>query len=255
MALGYALTACTQWYALSMVGRKRASTDNKPQSSSESHPGQADLNEVVAYNFRAARELRGLTQEETASALEPLIGQRLPQASISAIERAYEGDRRREFDAQEILAFALAFDLPLIWFFLPPPADHRTLHRTTNIVSELYGIVFGEERQLGPVYDRLRQLGIDEPSEAARTVETLTGQPSPARQASYRERRKQMLLALLDEYGDRVDQSAEEIGAFFDHLRLVGVRGLVAEQLNDADYVQRQGHPKTANKQSRKARG
>ena len=45
-----------------------------------------------------------------------------------------------------------------------------------------------------------------------------------------------MLLALLDQYTDRVDQAAEEIGAFFDHLRLVGVRGLVAENLNDPDY-------------------
>ncbi len=247
----YALTAWTQWYALGMVGRKWTPADAKTQSNPDSHTGQADLNEVVAYNFRAARELRGWTQEETAEALELLLGQPLPQASISAIERAYEGDRRREFDAQEILAFALAFDLPLIWFFLPPPADHRTLHRTTNIVSELYGIVFGEEGKLGPVYDRLRQLGIDEPSEAARTVETLTGEPSPARQASYRERRKQMLLALLDHYGDRVDQSAEEMGAFFDHLRQVGVRGLVAEQLNDAGYLRRQEEPKTAKKPAR----
>jgi transcriptional regulator with XRE-family HTH domain len=252
--MGFGTTTCAQWYALAMVGRKRAPAGTKAQPHADNHPGRADLNEVVAYNFRAARELRGWTQDETAEALEPLLGQRLPQASISAIERAYEGDRRREFDAQEILAFALAFDLPLIWFFLPPPGDHRTLHRTTNIVSELYGIVLGEERQLGPVYDRLRQLGIAEPSEAARTVETLTGQPSPARQASYRERRKQMLLALLDQYGDRVDQSAEEIGAFFDHLRLVGVRGLVAEQLKDPDYLHQQKHPKVAEKPSGKAR-
>jgi hypothetical protein len=50
-----------------------------------------------------------------------------------------------------------------------------------------------------------------------------------------------MLLALLDQYTDRVDQAAEEIGAFFDHLRLVGVRGLVAENLNDPDYQYRPG--------------
>jgi transcriptional regulator with XRE-family HTH domain len=203
---------------------------------SEVRTGQADLNEIVAYNFRVARELRGWTQEETAQALEGLLGQRLPQASISAIERAYEGDRRREFDAQEILAFALAFDLPLVWFFLPPPRDHRNLHHTTNAVSELYGIVFGNETQLGPVYDRLRQLGVDEPSQVDRTLENLTGRPSRSRQTSYRERRKQLLLALLDQYTDRVDQAAEEIGAFFDHLRLVGVRGLVAEHMSDADY-------------------
>jgi hypothetical protein len=59
----------------------------------------------------------------------------------------------------------------------------------------------------------------------------------------------------LDQYGDRVDQSAEEIGAFFDHLRLVGVRGLVSEQLNDADYLHKQKHPKAVEKPSAKPRG
>jgi len=28
----------------------------------------------------------------------------------------------------------------------------------------------------------------------------------------------------------------DELGAFFDHLHLIGVRGLVAEQLSDAEY-------------------
>jgi hypothetical protein len=46
-----------------------------------------------------------------------------------------------------------------------------------------------------------------------------------------------MLLALLDQYGDGVDKAADELGAFFDHLRLVGVRGLVAEELSDVDYL------------------
>jgi hypothetical protein len=124
-----------------------------------------------------------------------------------------------------------------VWFFLPSPRDHRTLHHTTNIVSELYRIVFGRETQLQPVYDRLRQLGIDKPTEVDRTVANLSGRPNPARQTSYRERRKQLLLALLDQYTDDVDRAAEEIGGFFDHLRQVGIRGLVAERLNDGDYV------------------
>jgi hypothetical protein len=231
-----------------MVGRKRAPAEEAPQPPATSAHA-ADLNEIVAYNFHLARELRGWTQEATAEALEPLLGQRLPQASISAIERAYDGERRREFDAQEILAFGLAFDLPLVWFFLPPPADHRPLHHTTNIVSELYGIVFGREDQLEPVYDRLRQLGIDEPSEVDRTIENLTGKPSRARQASYRQRRKEMLLALLDQYTDDVDRAADEIGTFFDHLRQVGIRGLVAERLDDGDYVQ-PPKPRSKNKAS-----
>ena len=222
-----------------MAGRRRTQTGDEPPLASDRSPGEADLNEIVAYNFRAARELRGLTQEETAQLLERSLGQRLPQASISAMERAYEGDRRREFDAHEILAFALAFDLPLVWFFLPPPGDTRRLYHTSNYVAELYGVVFGREDQLGPIYERLRQLGIDEPDAAARTVEALTGRPSPARQDSYRQRRKEMLLALLDQYGDGVDKAADELGAFFDHLRLVGVRGLVAEELSDGDYQNR----------------
>lgn len=107
----------------------------------------------------------------------------------------------------------------------------------TNIVSELCGIVFGQEEKLGPVYDRLRQLGVDEPTPVDRTVENLTGRPSPARHHSYRERRTQLLLALLDQYTDEVDRAAEEIGTFFDRLRQVGVRGLIAERLNDGDYM------------------
>jgi hypothetical protein len=231
-----------------MVGRRQTPTDAKRPDLAR-RPGQADLNEIVAYNFRAARELRGWTQEDTARAL---LGQRLPQASISAIERAYEGDRHREFDAHEILDFALAFDLPVVWFFLPPPRDHRNLHHTTNIVSELYGIVFGRETQLEPVYDRLRQLGIDEPTEVDRTIENLTGWPSPARRSSYRERRKQLLLALLDEYTDDVDRAAEAIGAFFDHLRQIGVRGLVAERLQDPGYTARPEPDKKPPKERRR---
>jgi hypothetical protein len=124
----------------------------------------------------------------------------------------------------------------MVWFFLPPPGDHRSFHHASNTVNELYGIVFGEESQLEPIYQRLRQIGIDEPSQLARTIENITGKPSPSRRGSYRERHKRMLLALLDEYSDGVDHATEEIGGFFDHLRQVGLRGLVAESLNDPEF-------------------
>jgi hypothetical protein len=60
-----------------------------------------------------------------------------------------------------------------------------------------------------------------------------------------------MLLALLDQYSDDVDRAADEIGTFFDRLRQVGVRGLVAERLDDPDYVYRPEHRHTTKKQSR----
>ena len=143
--------------------------------------GQADLNEIVVYNFRAARELRGWTQEETARALERLLGRRLPQASISAIERAYEaGDTGSSTPTKSSPAPWPSTSLGLVRS--PPPRDHRTLHHTTNIVSELYGIVFGRETHLEPVYDRLRQLGIDEPPTS--TAPSRTSPVGPAEPAS-----------------------------------------------------------------------
>ena len=197
----------------------------------------ANLNEVIAYNFKRARELRGLTQPEAAAALEPFLGHVLPQASISAIERAYGGEKRREFDAQEILAFACAFDLPLLWFLLPPPDDTRRLHNTSDRVNELYTLALGRDDQLEDLYARFRELGMSEPTEQDEALARVRGIPTARTLSDYRHRRKEMLLALLDEHADKVDASADELGRFFDHLRQVGIRGLIAEQLDDHDYA------------------
>jgi transcriptional regulator with XRE-family HTH domain len=197
---------------------------------------EVNLNQVVAYNFRAARELRGWTQEETADQLEPYLGMRLTQASISAIERAWDGDRPREFDAHETLAFALAFDLPLIWFYLPPPEDRRHLDRAHKRINQLYEIVLGREDQLEALYQRLRDLGIREPTERERLMEAITGE-KPLSRTTYREHRKRLLTALLDDYSDNLDQLADEYGQFFDHLRAVGIRGFIAEHTHDEDFT------------------
>jgi hypothetical protein len=204
-----------------------------------------NLNEVIAYNFKRARELRGLTQPEAAAALEPFLGQLLPQASISAIERAYGGEKRREFDAQEILAFACAFDLPLIWFLLPPPDDTRRLQATSDRVNELYTLTLGREDQLEDLYARFRELGMREPDADDERWAAVHGTPSPAALRDYRHRRKEMLLALLAAHADGVDEAAEEIGAFFDHLRQVGIRGLLAEHADDPDLANVAARPRS----------
>lgn len=196
----------------------------------------ADLNEIVAYNFRRARDLRGWTQEEAAIRLEPFLGQRLRQAAISAIEGAFGGERRREFDAQEILAFACGFDVPLLWFFLPPPGDRRQLQGTSDQVNELYRLALGRDDQLPALYDRFRELGMPEPNEDDDVLARVYGAPTGRQLNDYRRRRKELLLALLDDYADEVDASAEEMGRFFDHLRQVGIRGFVSERMNDPDY-------------------
>ncbi len=49
--------------------RKAAKTSGDPIRQAD-----ADLNQIVSYNFKAARELRGWTQEEAAIRLDPLGG-------------------------------------------------------------------------------------------------------------------------------------------------------------------------------------
>jgi transcriptional regulator with XRE-family HTH domain len=207
------------------------------RSKAAPEPLPVNLNEVIAYNFRRARDLRGLTQPEAAAALEPFLGQRLPQASISAIERSAGGDKRREFDAQELLAFACAFDLPLLWFFLPPPNDTRRLAGTSDRVNELYRLALGREDQLPDLYTRFRELGMVEPDAHDEAFAAVMGTPTRASLDDYRHRRKELLLALLVEHADGVDAAADEIGAFFDHLRQVGIRGLLAEKADDPDLA------------------
>jgi hypothetical protein len=180
---------------------------------------------------------------------------RLPQASISALERSWGGDKRREFDAQEILAFACGFDVPLVWFFLPPPGDARRLVGTSDRVNELYTLALGREDQLDDLYARFRELGMSEPGAQDEAFARVMGTPTRVTLQDYRHRRKELLLALLADYADRVDASADELGAFFDHLRQVGIRGLVAEQLNDSDYAQEPApDPKPASKAPRGSR-
>jgi hypothetical protein len=209
-----------------------------------------NLNEVIAYNFRRARELRGLTQPEAAAVLEPFLGQLLPQASISAIERSWGGDKRREFDAQEILAFACAFDLPLLWFFLPPPDDTRRLQGTSEHVNELYRLVLGREDQLPDLYARFRELGMAEPDAHDEAFAGVMGTPTRTVLDDYGHRRKELLLALLVEHGDGVDAAADEIGAFFDHLRQVGIRGLLAEKSGDPDLAHAPSRPTARRRRS-----
>lgn len=104
-------------------------------------------------------------------------------------------------------------------------------------LNHLYPQILGTADQLEPVYDRLRQYGIREPSEAEKVVEIITGRTSDAREWSYRERRKELLLALLDEHADNFDRRIDELGNIVDHLRQVGLRGFIAENTNDEDFT------------------
>jgi len=84
-----------------------------------------DISQVIAYNLMRVRKALGLSQEQAAERLEPHLGVRWSKAVYSAAERSYAGKRVRQFTAADVAAFAVAFQVPLLYFFLPPKPDDR----------------------------------------------------------------------------------------------------------------------------------
>jgi hypothetical protein len=109
------------------VARRRQKDEEPPPA----EPRGMDVNAVVSYNLRTIRVRQGWTQEQVARRLAALTGHELPQASISAMERGYEGGRRRRFDAHEIYLLSWVFGVPIIYFFIPPPATNATSGSST----------------------------------------------------------------------------------------------------------------------------
>lgn len=207
---------------MGMARRDRNHKSAKPAARSE-----LNINQIVAYNLRAGRKLRGWTQEALARRLEIVTEAPFSHAMVSALERAWDGERHREFDAHEIALFAVALDLPMAWFFLPPDKEYRYIEQIGRSAREMHVLLLGRHDQVGPLEERMRKLS----SLYSPTDPTLGGL------WDYRKRRKELILAMLDEQADDLDRAVEEIGRFFDHLRQVGIRGFVAENALDTDYA------------------
>lgn len=146
-------------------------------------------NQVIAFNLAQARLERGWTQDQACDALEPYLGTRWSKANYSAAERSVDGNRVRQFDADEIVAFAWAFDLPVTWFFMPPPPWASPVCRPSpNPDAERFGaplalladLIFGADYPRALMQLRfqafLDELGPNPLSEAqARAVEAVDG--------------------------------------------------------------------------------
>ncbi len=75
---------------------------------------------VVAHNMTRARMLRGLPQAEIAERLARYTGARWSQATVAQAEGSVRSTRTRQFTANELVALARTFDLPMLYFFMPP---------------------------------------------------------------------------------------------------------------------------------------
>ncbi|MEO3860926.1 hypothetical protein [Acrocarpospora sp. B8E8] len=78
------------------------------------------INQVVAFNLGSARRRAEMTQEEAAERLTAATGKKWTSNTVALAERSWATGRRREFDADELVAFCLVFGHPLGYWFLPP---------------------------------------------------------------------------------------------------------------------------------------
>ena len=80
------------------------------------------MSQVVAENMRRARRMRGLTQAELGYRLRDITGAAWPRSLIAMFEAAWsnENERARRLDVNQLCAVAIALDMPISWFFLPP---------------------------------------------------------------------------------------------------------------------------------------
>jgi transcriptional regulator with XRE-family HTH domain len=123
-------------------------------------------NQVVAYNLAQAREAKGWSQEEAGRQLEPHLGVAWSKATFSQAERAIDPGKSRAFSADELIAFADTFGLPVVWFLLPPPPGtpgtptraetRQTPTQYANDVRRLITRVVGAAEHRGAIRDRLQ---------------------------------------------------------------------------------------------------
>lgn len=163
-------------------------TRNSSPSAHESVPLYVGLtpNQIVAYNLARAREWKGWTQDQAAEALEPYLGKRWSTASFSQAERSIAGKVNRNFDADELVAFARAFEVPIGWFFMPPPprSDHPPAPVRLDTpdargvgaaLAILVDLVFGDEAQQALLAMRLDGWMQLSPPELTTSQEQISG--------------------------------------------------------------------------------
>jgi hypothetical protein len=226
-----------------MAVRKR----RKPETTTPPPPPRTlTTHQIVAYNFARARTAAGWTQVETSDRLEPYLGYKLNQAGISAIEKTYDSERRRNIDTSDVVAFARCFNRPIGWFFLPPPGrggdlvepvneDRRYQLPAADLVALAVGTPNGWEHFLERIRDLLKS-DLDLTADALHyALEGRRGTAALEDQINLRRRsvRAMTLLRYADGADDVITQMAQLL------VRLVDLtpQGMANLRATDPDHA------------------
>jgi transcriptional regulator with XRE-family HTH domain len=197
--------------------------------------GVVDANAVVSYNIKAIRERRGMTQQAVADRLAQFSGHRLPQASISAMERSFEGKCHRRFDAHELYLLSVVFDVPIAYFFIPPPSTERVLADTGRPLWQLYLAFLGRLEQLEALDERLAEVDFAGQDDTEQMLGALFGVTDGARGwlEHYRSWRRDRLDRLGGEWGDGLAEALGVLSNFAREIRALRPQAFASRDVLD----------------------
>ncbi len=90
------------------------------RSRRERAEGRLDMTQVVGHRMWTARDDQGKTQEWVAERMTRFTGTSWTSSTVSLAENSPTSSRPRSFTANEVVALARTFTLPIPYFFIPP---------------------------------------------------------------------------------------------------------------------------------------
>ena len=182
-----------------------------------------NANSVVSYRIRSARERKGYTQQEFARELGKLTGHVLPQSSIGAMER-WEGDKQRMFDAHELYLLSLVLDVPIAYFFIPPPGMNTELMRDSRYgVNELPLRLIGTDDEVAALDEAIGEMTGPEDGDLAPGF--IAGPPGWFQR--FRTWRLQRLRQLEAKYDDQLSPLARQLQELGNDILEYGASGFL----------------------------
>ena len=131
----------------------------------------------------------------------------------------------------------MALNVPVIWFFLPPPGDRRKIKNTGRQLFALIDLLVGRAEHLPYIEERLREIGLRENTAEEEISRSLTGHPDVMTPQVIRELRERMLAQILHEMAEALDNSVPLWKSFFDRLDKTTVKGMVAALTNNPSLL------------------
>ncbi len=125
---------------------------------------------------------------------------------------------------QEVVAFALTFELPFIWFLIPPPDIGLKLEGLDGPVAQLWRIAIGTDAQADQIEGRLAAFAEYNPDAAHEVAAEALDFELGVTIEHYQHLRRDALVDMVTEERDALDELFAEMQRLLDRYHLSETR-------------------------------